>query len=279
MKLVSFTKMVASGNDFVLIKREENTNIKFTKETIRKICDRKFGVGADGLMILYSDLPDEPNVEFYNSDGSYGALCGNGSRCIIYLMNESRKSNEPLNFFFNGKEYSGYINPDGFPVFNLQPPVKIQRNLEIDINGSAITGDFIDLNVPHFVVDIIENLNSFPDNHLESIDVINLGKKIRFASSFAPVGVNVNFIKVIDGEISIRTYERGVEGETLSCGTGSVSAALSAFLNGKVKPPVKLFTKSGENLEVDFIYENNIFTNLTLTGSAKIVFNGKFILN
>ncbi len=281
MNFISFIKMVAAGNDFVLIDRAENNNTRFSKELIQKICDRKTGVGADGLMILQSHSGEELNIEFYNSDGSYGALCGNGSRCVIKYIRDKRSLNKgKVYFVFNGKQYHGFIDDSGTPVFNLQKPLKIDLNKVIEFDGIHVTGDFIDLNVPHFVININENSGLFSSNtNIDNVDVLRIGRKIRFAKEFAPVGVNVNFIDPGDENISVRTYERGVEYETLSCGTGSVASAISAFLHRDIKPPVNILTKSGEKLVVNFKYENNIFTNITLKGNAKIVFHGKFILN
>ena len=281
MKLISFTKMVASGNDFVVIDEENNKNIHFSTERIKTICNRKYGIGADGLMILKNILADKPNVEFYNSDGSYGALCGNGSRCIIKYIDELfSKKKDIIRFIFNGKEYSGFIDDNGYPVFYLREPLEININKKIEFNGEIISGDFIDINTPHFVINIDESTEFWGENPvLDSIKVFDIGKQIRYADEFQPNGTNVNFIRIRNNCISIRTYERGVEDETLSCGTGSVSATISAFLRGGVKPPVEVLTKSGEKLIVNFNYENKVFNKLTLTGSAKKVFTGEFILN
>ncbi len=281
MKLISFTKMVASGNDFVVIDEENNKNIHFSTERIKTICNRKYGIGADGLMILKNILADIPNVKFYNADGSYGALCGNGSRCIIKYIDELfTKKKDIIRFIFNGKEYSGFIGDNGYPVFYLHEPLEININKKIEFNGKIISGDFIDINTPHFVINIDESTDFWGENpDLNSIKVFDIGKQIRYADEFQPNGTNVNFIRIRNNRISIRTYERGVEDETLSCGTGSVSAAISAFLRGGIKPPVEVLTKSGEKLIVNFNYENKAFNKLTLTGSAKKVFTGEFILN
>ncbi len=281
MKLISFTKMVASGNDFVVIDEEKNNKLQLSKERIKAICNRKYGVGADGLMFIKNTHTGQPVVKFYNADGSSGALCGNGSRCIVnYIAGVTGEKDKSINFVFNDKNYTGFINSDGQPLFYLHEPVKIIVNKKIKFKDKIISGDFIDVNAPHFIINIDETTGLWEENpELNSLDIFKIGKQIRYAGEFQPEGTNVNFIRIENNNISIRTYERGVEDETLSCGTGSVSAAISAFLHGKVKPPVEIMTKSGEKLLVNFNYVNKKFNKLTLTGSAKEVFSGKFILN
>ncbi|MDA3860916.1 MAG: hypothetical protein PF445_06795, partial [Melioribacteraceae bacterium] len=158
--------------------------------------------------------------------------------------------------------------------FNLNTPTKLKLNFKIEILNNLFNVSFIDTGAHHVVLDIDESGNDIES--LRSFPVEQFGKEIRDSKYFEPLGTNVNFISIKNGIINIRTYERGVESETLACGTGSVASSMISFLNGKISPPVKLITRSGENLEVDFNYSNNQFGNVSLTGPAKIVFEGKY---
>ncbi len=275
MKKIIFTKLTSAGNDFVLIDKNLNQSILLTTDLIKSICDRRFGVGADGILTISDCKKNDFEMEFFNPDGSSGMLCGNGARAIIkYAEHSGRLKSSKTIFTFQKKIFSGEILDSETIKFNLNSPIKLKQNFEIEISDKIFTVSFIDTGAHHVVIDIdkngIESLEEFP--------VEQFGRAIRESKYFAPLGTNVNFISVKNGIINIRTYERGVEAETLACGTGSVASAIISFLNGKILQPVELKTRSGENLIVSFNYENNEFINVALTGPAKIVFEGNYII-
>lgn len=280
MQKIFFKKMSGAGNDFIFLDINQNSGLALTPEKIKKLCNRRNGIGADGLITI-EDLADyNYKMIYYNADGSTGSLCANGARCAIWFAEKtSRLKNGIAKFVSNGNEYSGEVLEDELVKFNLNPPKQIKYNFKIKASGQMITSNFADTGSPHVVIKISDILNdvanpvSFFQNILE-FPVFNLGKEIRYSKDFKPNGTNVNFIDVKDDVIFIRTYERGVEDETLACGTGSVAAALICHITDNLKPPITLKTFGGDQLIVNFEVENQKVKNLSLTGPAKIIFEG-----
>ena len=281
MRAISFTKLSGAGNDFILFDNKINPEFGLSSDKIREICDRRNGIGADGVIII-SDLPGYSfDMKYFNADGSSGSLCGNGARCAIKYGEISGRVNAELTQFkANGKDYSGQILANGQIKFYLNPPKKIKHNFKIKAAGQLITASYTDTGSPHVVInvnDILENPLK-PDSFYKNIDylpVFEIGREIRYSPEFAPEGTNVNFIENENGTIKIRTYERGVENETLACGTGSVAAALIVYGTGNLNPPIRLKVKSGEILQVDFGTDSGNFKNLSLTGPAEVIYNGE----
>ncbi len=281
MKEISFTKLSGAGNDFVLFDRKLNPDLVLSEEKIKKICDRRFGVGADGVLVI-SDIKGYAfDMKYFNADGSTGSLCANGARCALkYGSVSGRVQKEIVNFRANEIEYSGVIIDENKIKFFLNPPKNLKYNFKVKAAGQLITASFADTGSPHLVIklnDVLKNpavISSFFRN-INDVPVFELGRELRYLRDFAPGGTNVNFIQIEDGEIKIRTYERGVENETLACGTGSVASALISYVNDDLKPPIKLRVKSGDILEVDFKIENQNVKELSLTGPAEIIFNGE----
>lgn len=281
MKEISFTKLSGAGNDFVLFDRKLNPDLVLSEEKIKKICDRRFGVGADGVLVI-SDIKGYAfDMKYFNADGSTGSLCANGARCALkYGSVSGRVQKEIVNFRANEIEYSGVIIDENKIKFFLNPPKNLKYNFKVKAAGQLITASFADTGSPHLVIkinDVLKNpavISSFFRN-INDVPVFELGRELRYLRDFAPGGTNVNFIQIEDGEIKIRTYERGVENETLACGTGSVASALISYVNDDLKPPIKLRVKSGDILEVDFEIENQNVKELSLTGPAEIIFNGE----
>jgi diaminopimelate epimerase len=217
-------------------------------------------------------------MNYYNADGSTGSLCANGARCAILFASQSgRLKSKSASFLSNEIEYQGEVISDTEIQFKLNPPKKIKYNFKVKADGKLINAHFADTGSPHIVIDIDESEGKF--SSLENVPVEKLGREIRYLPEFAPGGTNVNFVHIKDGAINIRTYERGVEAETLSCGTGSVAAALICYATHKLNTPIKLITKGNENLFVNFEVEDSRVKNLTLTGPAKKVFNGEILIN
>jgi diaminopimelate epimerase len=274
MEVLTFTKMSGAGNDFVFIDKKQNDFLQVSTDFVRKICDRRNGIGADGLITIEDSSTHNFVMNYYNADGSTGSLCANGARCAILFASESgRLKDNKAEFVSNGLEYKGEVLSETKIKFYLNPPKKIKYNFKVKAGEKLINAHFADTGSPHVVIDISES-----EGFLTSLDDLNielLGREIRNLPEFSPGGTNVNFVDVKDEIIYIRTYERGVEAETLACGTGSVAAAIICYVTKKISVPVKIIPKSNENLFVNFDVENSKVRNLSLTGPAKVTFTGK----
>ncbi len=281
MRKLKFFKVNGAGNDFILIDALPEDFKGFARNQIVRLCDRRKGIGADGILVLHSSTISACRVEFFNSDGSKGSLCGNGARCVInFLKYKGITTGESVEFEFGEKLFQGSFSSSGEPVFHMNRPAKLKTKFKIKAADSLITAHYCDTGSPHVVIEINDvpvAPRRSPATHqdLENFPVRELGREIRHHPDFAPGGVNVNFVKILsENEITIRTFERGVEDETLACGTGSAATAVVAFALGKCKPPVRLLTRSGDYLIIDFEIINNKLENLCLTGPAEINFHG-----
>ena len=274
MEKIIFTKMSGAGNDFVVIDRQKNPNLILDKNFVQKICDRRNGIGSDGLITVEDSKDYNFIMEYYNSDGSTGSLCANGARCAIRFASDSgRLIDNKAEFLSNGVKYKGEITSNSDIKFYLNSPKSIKYNFKVKAGGKLLNAHFVDTGSPHVIIDINESEGLLTS--LESVPVEELGKEIRYLKEFSPEGTNVNFIFVKESAIHIRTYERGVEAETLSCGTGSVAAALICSVNYKLTAPIEIIPKSNEKLFVNFDVENSKVKNLSLTGPAKVIFTGE----
>ena len=254
--------MVASGNDFVVIESGQKLQgAQSYKLLAREICDRKFGVGADGLLLLGKSKEAGVRMRIFNADGSEAEMCGNGARCTALYVGSGCKKIETKAGIIDTE-----VNKDNVRI-KLTQPKNLRLNILIKVSGRLIRASFINTGVPHAVV--------FTEG-LEKIDIANLGRKIRYHKNFAPAGTNVDFVEVLNNNsLKIRTYERGVEDETLACGTGSVAAALiTAYSLQLTANKINVYTKSGEILKVYFERAGNNFKNVWLEGKARIVYKG-----
>jgi diaminopimelate epimerase len=285
MEKVFFTKMSGAGNDFIVIDNNKNPDLLLEPGIITKLCDRRNGIGADGVITI-SDLDNyDFRMDYYNSDGSTKTLCGNGARCAIkFAQSSNRLKNGKATFISNEDVYSGEILNEEEVKFNLNTPTGISDNLKVHAAGQDIKYFFANTGSPHVVIKIEEILREPSDKNsfytdINDVPVFNIGKAIRYHKNFLPGGTNVNFIKILDKKILIRTYERGVEDETLACGTGSVASAVIASLFFNSEPPITLLTRGGDELVVSFEVEKNNILNLSLSGPAKIIYTGNFLIN
>jgi diaminopimelate epimerase len=281
MEKISFTKMSGAGNDFIIIDGNKYPDFSKIPAIIPKLCDRRNGIGADGLIIISDTDNYDFKMDYYNADGSTKTLCGNGARCAIKFAQINNKLKNGKAFFTaNDENYSGEILNNPSVKFNLNTPKNIQSDLKINIEGTDVSYYFADTGSPHVVIIIAElpsGIGTFYSD-IDKVPVMNIGREIRYHKDFLPGGTNVNFIKIVDNRLLIRTYERGVEDETLACGTGAAASAVVASLFKNLKPPVYLLTKGGDELIVDFKLVNGNIKNLSLSGSAKIIYDGNFIL-
>lgn len=254
MKL-TFYKYQGTGNDFVLI---DNRNLIFPKEDTKLVaflCDRRFGVGADGLILLENHAEHDFNMVYYNSDGNTSTMCGNGGRCMVAFAKHLGIITDSATFDAIDGMHTATIKDD---VVSLQ----MQDVLEIKTKPNAT---FMDTGSPHHI-QMVQNLANF--------NVSKEGAKLRYGL-YGESGSNINFVEQKgEGVFAVRTYERGVEDETLSCGTGVTAVALAMHNSGKTKEnEVDILAEGGE-LKVSFIAENG-YTNVFLTGPAKQVFKGE----
>lgn len=261
MKKINFTKMVASGNDFVVIDGHQVTNSPNHQVLAKKICDRKYGVGADGLLVLGKSKVADVRMRIFNADGSEAEMCGNGARCTALYAKHKVTIETKAGII------ESIVASDSVKI-KLNYPSGIKLNIPIKINQRTIRVNFINTGVPHTVI-FVEGL--------DKIDVRVLGREIRYHKRFAPAGTNVNFVEVLSNKsIKIRTYERGVEDETLACGTGSAAAAILYAIRYTLSAKINVLTKSGEALKVYFRRIGNKFYDVWLEGKAKIVYKGEY---
>ena len=285
MENISFTKMSGAGNDFIVIDKSLNPGISFANGVIKRLCDRRNGIGADGVILISSSNGYDFAMDYYNADGSTGTLCGNGARCsILFAANSGKLKGKNVRFVSNDIEYSGELLDNGLIKFNLNQPKDIRKDIIVKSMGSNIPASYVHTGSPHVVIlfdDMLEKLNDkMSEKSFDNFPVVQIGREIRNLPEFAPGGTNVNFINIVDNkDIYIRTYERGVEDETLACGTGSVAAAVISNLKFGIKSPVTLITRGKEKLIVDFKIDKENFIDLSLTGPAKEIYKGEISLN
>jgi diaminopimelate epimerase len=257
---VHFYKYQGAGNDFILI---DNRNMTFDADNfslIARMCDRRFGIGADGLMLLQDHLPFDFEMRYFNSDGKEGSMCGNGGRCIAAFANHLKITGRSTGFMAVDGAHEAFLSDDG------QISLKMADVHHIEVNGNEF---YLNTGSPHFV--------RFIDS-LENLDVVAEGRKVRYNDRFKATGTNVNFVKQEKGQITVYTYERGVEDETLACGTGITASSLcAALLTGESEGSFNVKAKGGK-LRVSFEKSEEGFTNIWLTGPATYVFEGDYPL-
>jgi len=258
---ITFFKYQGTGNDFIII---DNRDLKFNRENnslVAKLCDRRFGIGADGLMLLQTKTGYDFEMVYYNSDGNESSMCGNGGRCIVEFARGLGLVNDVAHFVAIDGEHEAIVKP-GF--------ISLKMN---DVKEVELNKDYCFLNTgsPHYV--------AFIDD-VATYDVAGEGKKIRNNNRFKSEGTNVNFIEKLHDDLFVRTYERGVEAETYSCGTGVTAAALIAAIKNisTTKDYCDIKTLGG-NLKVKFKkHADNSFTDIWLEGSAVFVFKGEITI-
>ena len=244
---VSFAKMSGTGNDFIIIDhRQPFISEADLAEFVRLVCRRRFSVGADGLILIEDSETADFRWQFYNGDGSRAEMCGNGARCAARFAYEKNIAPAAMRFETDAGEIEAFIlDVSGESVkIRLTAPEDLRLNIPLSIGRVEQTLHFINTGVPHTVVLV---------NDAGMIPVADWGREIRFHETFQPAGTNANFTQVLPGDtLMVRTYERGVEGETMACGTGAVASALVAVLLEQANPPVTVITSGGERLTIHF---------------------------
>ena len=266
---IPFWKLSGSGNDFILIDhRKPLLSPEEIRGFVSKVCRRGLSVGADGVILIQSSTRADYDWHYFNADGGEVEMCANGSRCAARFAFENKiapakHSFETLAGLVTAEVQAG---SDGRVRVQLPDPFDLQLNRQIEIAGETWLCHTINTGVPH-VVYFVEDV--------EPVDLIRLGRETRYHPLFAPDGTNANFVAVSNRKhLKIRTYERGVENETLACGTGSIAAAIIATALDKASAPLSLETRSGIVLGVDFKRDESIFSEVSLEGDARIVYKG-----
>ncbi|MDR2772133.1 MAG: diaminopimelate epimerase [Elusimicrobiota bacterium] len=263
---LNFSKISAAGNDFIMVdNRKETVLAKNYSSITKKLCDRRYAVGADGMIFIEESKPCDFAMRYFNSDGSHASMCGNGGRAAAKFAFDIGAAKEKMFFQTDaGIVHANILGKDRVKL-KLFNPKDLKRNIKLTIDGKKLNIDFINTGVPHAVILVDE---------LEKVDVFSLGRAVREDKYFAPDGANVDFVQKKKDAILVRTYERGVENETLACGTGIIASAIIAVLKDIAVSPVKAIARGGDELFVSFKQEGGNIVNVTLEGPAVTAFTG-----
>ena len=253
---LKFSKYHGTGNDFIMI-YNHNKSYSFSQSYVKKMCDRSYGVGADGLIIIEKTLHADFKIIYYNADGFVGSMCGNGSRCAVSFAKKLGLIQNQCEFLAYDGMHKGLILENGLVSIEM-----VDVSL-IEAQNNTLK---IDTGSPHLICF---------RNTVTEIDVKHEGASIRNSSDYIEDGINVNFVQLIKNELFIRTYERGVEDETLSCGTGAVASAIAAYESGLLNSDRIKVNVLGGQLEVSFSKVGSKYSNIHLIGPTKFVFNGE----
>lgn len=262
--------MQGSGNDFILIdNRRGILKGKNLRQVALQVCDRHYSVGADGLIVIVPSAKADFKWRFLNADGSEAEMCGNGSRCAARFAHIRKIAGRSLTFETLAGIIRAEVKKNAVKV-QLTGASGLRMNREVPLETGVREGHFINTGVPHLV---------YLSDRLDDEKVFQIGRETRFHDLFKPAGTNVNFVQVLGPRrIKIRTYERGVEAETLACGTGSVAGALIAGALGQVTSPVQVLTRSGERLTVSFRNQGDSIADLHLEGGAELICEGNLFV-
>jgi diaminopimelate epimerase len=270
MKKIPFYKIQGNGNDLILIdNRKGILKGKNLKTLAVNVCRPHFSIGADGLIVVIPSRTVDFKWRFFNSDGSEAEMCGNGSRCAARFAYLKKIAPKKMEFETLAGVIKAEVKNDRVKV-QLPSASGLRKNIDVPLTSGTRTGHFINTGVPHLV---------YLSNDLDAEDVEGTGKSTRYHDLFKPAGTNVNFVQVLNPhKLRIRTYERGVEGETLACGTGSVAAALIAASLSNVSSPVAIITRGGDRLTISFRQDGEEFKDIYLEGKTEIVCEGNLYI-
>jgi diaminopimelate epimerase len=274
---IPFTKMSGTGNDFIVIDHRQLFIAEgMQPEFARRICRRRFSAGADGLILIENSETTDFQWQFYNGDGSLAEMCGNGARCAARFAYVNKIAPATMRFQTTAGEIEAQVlDQSGATVkIRLTAPEDLRLQIPLAIGGSEQVLHFINTGVPHTVL-LVGDATEVP--------VADWGRTIRFHELFQPAGTNANFVQVHDsGSIKVRTYERGVEDETMACGTGAVASALITALLDRAKPPVSVITSGGEQLTIHFSVTGepgsrqlDLSAGIFLEGPAHVIYEGQ----
>jgi diaminopimelate epimerase len=271
MKIASFplpfVKMTGAGNDFIIIDHRKHTlHPEVMSEFARLVCRRKFSVGADGLILIENSEEADFCWQFFNGDGSVAEMCGNGARCAARFAYMHGIAPARMRFETIAGIIEASVSDLNVSV-KMTSPKDFQLHQEVEIEGEKLTLHSVDTGVPHAVIFVDE---------IDQVDVCGMGSRIRHHQAFKPAGTNVNFVGRHQDGFKVRTYERGVEDETLACGTGATASALMAALLEEAGSPVDIITSGGDRLTILFdLHAGPAADNVFLKGPAHVVYKGE----
>jgi diaminopimelate epimerase len=269
-KKIAFLKMSGSGNDFVMIDNRRGVFPKSVASWAQRLCHRQEGIGADGLLLLEKSSKADFRMVYFNSDGSRASMCGNGARCMAWFAHHVGAA-KTTSEFETDAGLVGAIVKDHVVEISMGEAHDYRSDLLLKAAGHVVPVFSLNTGVPHAVVFV---------PRVDSIDLPVLGRAIRTHKAFGKAGTNVNYVQRIDGHtLKVRTYERGVEGETLACGTGVIASAIAAGLRGWAQSPVRCQTAGGDTLEVRFQAQpgnsKTPATAISLRGPVRVTFKGE----
>jgi diaminopimelate epimerase len=268
MKPILFYKMSGCGNDFIIIdNRSQVIEEKDISTFIVGVCRRKMSVGADGIILIENSDTVDFKWRFYNSDGSVADMCGNGARCVARFAYLNGIAGPDMSFETLAGIVSASVSEAGVVKIKMTDPLNLKLDYPLHLRGGNYLISSVNTGVPHAVM-VVDNLDETP--------VKEMGKEIRFHPDFAPAGTNANFVAVRpDNIVAIRTYERGVEDETLACGTGCVASALITARKFALASPVTLLTRSGGYLSIYFSPHQDTYTDVYMEGDARLIYRAE----
>ncbi|QSR85685.1 diaminopimelate epimerase [Methylacidimicrobium sp. B4] len=265
---IHFTKMTGAGNDFVVVDNRDG-RLRLRPDQIARLCDRHFGIGADGMLVAEADgRQDRIRMRYYNADGGEASLCGNGARCFARFLEPLVREQEGGRLsFLTGAGLIEATFAGGEVSITMPDPGESRLRQLVSTRHGPLEVHWIHTGVPHLVVFV---------QSVKSIDVEELGRELRWLPDFAPEGVNADFVELLgSNRIAVRTYERGVEAETLACGTGVTASALVAHRVKGHSSPVSVLVRSGDWLRVGFERTGDRLHGVRLEGPARAVFTGE----
>lgn len=264
-----FAKYVGCGNDFIFFDHRDPFFPSENKTLIQNLCHRQKGIGADGIVLLENSVQADYKMRIFNADGSEAEMCGNGIRCLMRFLEHLGLSNssykiEVANRILHLTHQGSHIN------VNMGEPTDLRWNILIEYKHINYRVHYLNTGVPHVVLFV---------DHIDEINLAELGPYLRYHKAFAPQGTNVNIAECLPNQIlKIRTYERGVEGETLACGTGATAVALAAHYQYQYSSPIRIETRLGEFLTISFQSDENNFSHVLMAGPASRTFQGTISL-
>jgi diaminopimelate epimerase len=259
--------MAGAGNDFIVIDDRGSAVGEDARELAKQLCRRRLSVGADGLILIVPSTRCDFRMRYFNADGSEADMCGNGGRCAARFAFDHGIAGRDLSIESRSGRHEASIVDDESVRLSMADPRAIIPDFELSVLGERLRVHRVNTGVPHAVLEV---------DDLAAVDVVEVGRAIREHRAFMPDGTNADFVTVrSEHALDLRTYERGVEDETLACGTGAVAAAITMAAAGRVEPPVSVTTAGGWRLDVGFFMTDIGFSNVTLAGHARTIYEGQ----
>lgn len=269
MRKLEFFKLSGSGNDFILFDNRKGILPQALPDLVKKICRRRFSIGADGVLVLEQSQTTDFGMRYFNADGGEVPICGNGAMCIAKFAQLLGIVGEEAVFESSAGVHRAKISGDSVMV-RLQEPSEVKLGFPLEIGEKTVKASSVNTGVPHLVL-ILGDVAKAP--------VLSWGRRLRHHPLFGPEGTNVDFVQVLDEKkLRMRTYERGVEGETLACGTGAAASALVSGWKGMVSPPVEVETRGGRILKVHFKISEEKAEDVWIEGKVELTFEGEITL-